>query len=357
MPRRKKPFTHEDVKAPEDLDRLDKEGLIAFLRSERVDRWALWDGWRRGNEWAEPVDLRDADLSGLDLHGMDFIEAHVEGASFSNANLAGAYLWEAYLPGACLTQADLRQAHLRDTDLSSLAKGGLQGVRLYQTFFGGVLSLRYEQFLEHENPKGTPTIWEHTEGRFSEAKDVYKTLKGYFENVGDYEGANWAYRHEQEMEKLMYVPEWARWMYSRWKWELSEERDTTYKLVKVVYWKPNTIEWLRLEIADKLAGYGLSLVKPLFWLVMLILGFGLIYWAFGLVTALPCGYPNPPECAPSRNFVDALLFSLGAMTTIDVGNVQPYLSHVGILTSVEALLGIALTGLFGFVLGSKLRNS
>lgn len=52
----------------------------------------------------------------------------------------------------------------------------------------------------------------------------------------------------------------------------------------------------------------------------------------------------------------ALLY-LSAMTTVDSGTVQPYLSNVSLAASVEALLGIALTGLFGFVLGNKLRNS
>jgi len=43
-------------------------------------------------------------------------------------------------------------------------------------------------------------------------------------------------------------------------------------------------------------------------------------------------------------------------TTIDAGSVRPYLSHVALISSLEALLGIFLTGLAGFVLGNQLRN-
>jgi hypothetical protein len=63
------------------------------------------------------------------------------------------------------------------------------------------------------------------------------------------------------------------------------------------------------------------------------------------------------SCEPTRNLIDNLLFSLGAMTTADVGRVQPYLPNIGFLMTLETLIGIALTGLVGFVLGNKLRYS
>jgi uncharacterized protein YjbI with pentapeptide repeats len=433
MPPQNQPLTHAEVKAPEDLDRLDKAELIAFLGSDREDKIDLWYAWRE-TDGSRVIDLEKANLSrahlegaylsAAHLEGANLIEAYLEGASLKGAYLEGAALvgarlegavlvgaqleetvligarlegallsWtrlegaslrganlkgadlieaclegtdlrganleEANLRGASLKKADLRQAHFRDSALSILEDGGLNRVRLYQTYFRGVLSLRYEQFLENENPRGKSTIWEHTEGRFSEAKDIYKTLKGYFEDAGDYEGANWAYKNEQDMEKLMYVPRWARWLYPAWKWEPSQEEDERGK----VFWKPSIVEWLRLEIADKLAGYGLSLSRPLMWLALISGAFTIIYIAGGMVTAIPgCGYAELAgsarhDCAPTYNLIDNFLFSLGALTSTEIGTLRPYLSHVGILITIEILLGIALTGLFGFVLGNKLRNS
>jgi hypothetical protein len=82
-----------------------------------------------------------------------------------------------------------------------------------------------------------------------------------------------------------------------------------------------------------------------------------------VVIAWPgCGYAElglkwRDGCQPTRNFWDNLLFSLGAMTTTDLEDVQPYRSHLGFLMTLEALVGISLTGLLGFVLGNKLRYS
>jgi hypothetical protein len=246
-----------------------------------------------------------------------------------------------------LKSANLRRTHLRSIALSEVTS--LRGVKLYQTYFWGVLSLRYDQFLDE---KGKSTIWEETEGRFREAKDVYKSLKGYFEDAGDYEGANWAYLREQVMEKLMVTPRWIRWLYPRWQGKWDDN-----------YCRPNPFEWLRLEFAEKIANYGNSLLRPVFWLGMVIVGFAVIYFAIGAATAIPgCGYAEVSVtwregCAPTANFLDNLLFSLGAMTTADVGSVQMYKSGVGWLMTIETLVGIALTGLIGFVLGNKLRYS
>ena len=36
----------EEVHLPDDLDRLDKDDLIAFLMSEREGKVQLWNAWR-----------------------------------------------------------------------------------------------------------------------------------------------------------------------------------------------------------------------------------------------------------------------------------------------------------------------
>ena len=46
-----------------------------------------------------------------------------------------------------------------------------------------------------------------------------------------------------------------------------------------------------------------------------------------------------------------------AFSTLDIGYLQPYLPAADVLRPIETLLGIALTGLLGFVLGNKLRYS
>lgn len=404
------------ISQPSDLDTLDKDTLIAFLTSDRDDKIALWNAWRSSANW-KPVDLENAEMSGAYLRGVhlekvilieahleaaNLIEAHLEKAILDEAHLEGARLGKAYLEGtslggAHLEEADLREARLRgayleeahleracliearleranlteahleganllgaqlinatlhgtrlrDVALSNVAS--LRGVMLYQTYLWGVLSLRYEQFLDGH---GDSIIWEETEGYFREAKDVYKSLKGYFEDAGDYEGANWAHGREQVMAKLMSAPRWSRRFYPRWPGKWHDESC-----------RPSVMRWLGLELSDKLAGFGLSLWRPLFVLAAIVLVFALLYWLSGAITStFGCSYSELIQqwrvgCAPTSNPFDALLFSLGALTSTEIGVVRPYLSHVGILMTLEVLLGIALTGLFGFVLGNKLRYS
>lgn len=368
-------FLEEAYFVRADLKQAILEG--AFLNRAKL-RWAHLEDADLSYADLDQADLREAHLDGASLRGANLneanlLEAHLRhadlyrvrmgmanlngtrldgadlvGAEFRGARLDGARLFEAGLAGA-----DLRRARLREVELSSVGdpedNNRMRGVKLYQTYFWGVLSLRYEQFLD-EN--GDSTIWEETEGRFSEAKDVYKSLKGYFEDAGDYEGANWAYVREQEMERLMRAPRWARWLFPRWRERWDDD-----------YCAPQIFEWLRLEFSRALAKYGDSLLRPLLWLLFTIVFFAVLYRIIGAATAMPgCGYAEvsvTPQagCAPTRNLLDNLLFSLAAMTTADVGGVAVYKSGVGWLMTLETLVGIALTGLVGFVLGNKLRYS
>jgi len=81
-------FTDKNVRKPEDLDKLDKDGLIAFLRSGRKGKVGLWNAWRskvRGLGNLVGDHLREVHLEWVYL-----MEAHLEGA-----NLVWAHLgWE-----------------------------------------------------------------------------------------------------------------------------------------------------------------------------------------------------------------------------------------------------------------------
>ncbi|MBN1120813.1 MAG: pentapeptide repeat-containing protein [Anaerolineae bacterium] len=415
------------IRTAEDLSKLDTDGLITFLTSGRDDTVEMWNAWReltsrspldfsgvamRGVDLPE-IDLRwmilsGADLFESDLRGAQFYEADLtramldgctlDKASFRKANLSGACLdgatlhdadlYDAVLCEADLSEADLggarlvraqlcsvdlrwanleganlRWANLRDVQLSGV--GSMEGVELYEASFSGILSLRYKQLLgPNRRAKGLRRFWlrltnrlyessirEEQIGHFSEAMDVFASLKGYFEDAGDYEAANWAYIREKTMRKLWRTPKAFRWLYPRWRGH------------KAYRYRPDLFEWLTLEFAEKIANYGNSLLRPAFWLIVLIALFAIVYWAGGMLTVTPgCSYSEVSGtfrtiCRPTYNFFDALLFSLASMSTVEISSVRPYVANVGVLTSLEALLGITLTGLLGFVLGNKLRYS
>lgn len=334
------------------------------------------------------ADLRGALLDGADLYGASFRKANLDGADLDSAIVRSVDLYEASLCDANLGEADLRKANLvraklcgadlrwanlahanlrwanlRDVALS--ASGSLRDIDLYETNLSDLLSLRYEQLLGDNHQTSGPrrhflritnrlyesSISEETKGRFAEAMEVFAALKGYFEDAGDYEASNWAYIREKVMKKMLRVPRLFRWLYPRWR------KTPDYQF------QPDLYEWLALEFSEKIANYGNSLIRPTIWLLITIGIFALVYWRGGMLTTDPaCAYVERtlaphPGCAPTTSLLDALLFSLAAMSTIEIGAVQPFVANVGLLTSLEALVGITLTGLLGFVLGNKLRFS
>jgi uncharacterized protein YjbI with pentapeptide repeats len=326
----------------------------AILMEARLDganlHNAVLDGANMKGASLQKASLVRASLKGASLQETDMEGADLGQADLTDANLTQCLLEHANLTGVKLENAILHLATLRDVFLARASC--LRGIRLYQTNFWGAMGLPYEYFLDD---RGRSTIWEETQGRFSEAVDVYKSLKGFYEDAGDYEAGNWAYLREQSMKKLMFAPRFVRWMYPAWRVASVE--------CSVEHCKPNFMRWLGLEIADQLAGYGLSLMRPLMWVLLLILLFSSAYAVGGMLTTMPgCAYADlsgagRAGCAPTYNYLDALRFSLSAVTTMSVGRVQPFVSGVELLASLEALIGIALTGLFGFILGNKLRNS
>ena len=103
--------------------RRSRKGLIAFLRSERADKVALWNAWREANHKAL-VDLREASLEGVRLSGIDLSNTQLEKASLRHSTLREASLIMARLENtdffeANLEQADLRVAYLQDAGLTS----------------------------------------------------------------------------------------------------------------------------------------------------------------------------------------------------------------------------------------------
>lgn len=99
-----------------------------------------------------PIDLPDADLSGLQLPAGDLVGANLEGADLTGAILAGAFLKRANLKnailvGASLDGADFTDADLRGADLAGariddavLANARLDGA-CFQLVLGDPLSM------------------------------------------------------------------------------------------------------------------------------------------------------------------------------------------------------------------------
>jgi uncharacterized protein YjbI with pentapeptide repeats len=320
----------------------------ANLRGARL-RFARLDG-----AVLEKADLRGADLWGAHLAGAELKEADLRGAVLREADLKGATLTLANLRGAALGRSDLSGAKLGGADLRKVDLGGacfhgarlagaqLQGLDLTGCDIAGIhLSGTWLENVRLERRQLGPAIGEELEGDFDEARKSYLTLERAFQNLGDYDAASWAYRRRRRMQKREVLGRaQSDWAAGRWPAAVRHYAQ---------YASDQSVEWL--------CDYGESVPRVLGALLALYLAFTLVYGLTGSVVRVVETSQGTVK-VPTHNVWDLATFSLLAMSTSGSPAVglQPKDEMVHFLTAMEALLGITLTGLLGFVLGNRIRR-
>ena len=331
---------------------LQKANLLEVNLKEADLRYA---NLREANFW-------DANFEGAKL-GADLQEAYLRGANFQRADLSGARLQKADLSfasfqeailrgarvqGAEIVHADFRGAKLEFVNLkgANLNLSHLEKVDLFAaeslegTYFFGVFlddtRMRREQLGE--------AIGEELEGRYDEAKEAYLALKNNFAEIGRYRDESWAYVKERQMGKMMHHPRLARKYYGE---ELPENPDA-WRLWW--FYIRHTAKWAIDEFFfDQLCEYGESIPRTLRAMGVALAGFAILYWLLGAVVDVSGN--------PSSSWLHCLLYSGGAFTTLGVDTLRPANDWVRALSILESVMGIALTGLLGFVLGNRIRRS
>jgi uncharacterized protein YjbI with pentapeptide repeats len=290
-------------------------------------------------------------LAGVNLQGTNLVDAKLQGANLINAELQGAYLGGVNLQGARLDGARLHGAHLDCADLreANLAGASLRGVvlkycHLENVDLYGVKSLNgayfYNVFLDKTRMRRLQIgeqIGEELRGRHYQAKEAYLALKNNFAEIGHYDDAAWAYCKERRMEKLTALQE------AKLAWQVRDWKRALCRYAKVA----------RDQLEECACDYGESVPRVLCSLLAVYVLFTLIYgltWSVIRVHATP----TTTIREPTWNLVDLARFSLGAMTTMDLTGLEPRNGLVELLAGLEALLGIALTGLLGFVVGNRI---
>ncbi len=303
--------------------------------------------------------LEGANLRGADLWGSNLSDARLEGADLTNAtltdaNLAGVHLTNALLRNATLSQADLHGARLERADLSG---ANLRGVNLREAtltearlrdidlshcdlthvrFAGAWLEksrMRVEQL--------GGAIGEELAGDYEAARLGYLVLERNFHELGDYVAARWAYYRKRVMGKREALRR-AREAAAAHRWRAAAAEYRAYAVDQLVEW---------------VCGYGESVARVLGSLLVIYVLFALLYLATGSIVQVDDSV-SPPARIITRNPVDALTFSLLALTTSGSPAVglQPSATAVHLLTGLQALLGIGMTGLLGFVVGNRIRR-
>ena len=305
--------------------------------------------------------LREAILDGANLDGADLWGARLDGAEAQNASLRGARLDEASLAGADLSGANLEDATLKRTDLrgAKLTGANLRGADLDGAQLDGadLSSARLPlvaltgcglhhvwlagAWLERTHMRAGQlggAIGEEVAGEFDAARDGYSVLEQNFDSLGDADAASWAFRQRRRMGKRESLRR------ARTCWRDGELRPGLV----------NAASWLSDVFAEWLCDYGESLPRVARAFAAVLVFYALIYGVTGsLVSSKGDAAPGLVPYA-----VELLLYSLGSMTTIGTGDagLHPANALVALIGASQSIIGPILLGLFGFVLGNRLRR-
>jgi hypothetical protein len=323
-----------------DLSGMDLHGII-------LSHWGKgsWSWLTANLEEAnlQGVNLQGASLRGVNLHSAKLPGGNLQGADLALTNLQEVDLWKASLQGA-----DLRAADLRGIDLQVVSSGGLLGVSLYRAKLDHTL-LKREQL--------GSAIMEEQEEQYRRARDTYLALKKNFEDLGDYDAASWAYIKERQMEKKCSAPWQARRFYGQEQLGDTDDNKLSFHHPRVWwFFARHTAKWLMDWLVELICGYGERPWQTVAAMTLVFAVFTGIYWLTWAVLKVDESSTAIIRRS-TRNLVDLTIFSLGAFTTMDPKGLEPAATWVQFVTGIEALLGIGLTGLLGFVVGNRIRRS
>lgn len=273
------------------------------------------------------AELEEADLRDVDARECDFREARLGLTDFRGADLKRSDFRGAVLRGTKFDGADLQLANLQDVDLSGctlthvrLADARLERTRLSAHQLGGALG-------------------EEVAGEYDAAARGYRTLQRNFADLGDPDAASWAYRKRRRMTKRQAGREALRLM-----------RDQSYGVGF-----DSAFHWLADWLVELVCDYGDSVPRVLMTYLVVVIGFGAGYAAAGGVTR-----DVEPDGARevTRTLNDIMLYSMTSMLapTDPPEGLHPATDGVQLVTTVQASLGIFLTGLLGFVAGNRIRR-
>ena len=302
------------------LDGANLDG--ADLWSAQMDGVAATDALFRG------TNLQEARLPGADLSGAKFDGAELQKVNLRGAKLAGADLRGATLARADLSGADLSGASLPRVDLSSC---DLREVRLAGAWLDST-RMEVEQL-----GRG---IGEEVAGEFGRARQGYLALEQNFRSLGNPEAASWCYRKARRMgRRQAAVLLRDCWVQRRWR-EL-----------------PGSFTgWFSDAFAEWLCDYGESLPRVVRAYLATLAAFAVFYGTTdslrydrdsGALTGLPV---HDPLLLAGFSFLN-----MCTSGTPDIG-LKPSSHLVYFVSSLQYVAGVVLVGLFGYVLGNRLRR-
>ena len=286
------------------------------------------------------ADLERANLTRADARGVRLTEVNLKEADLSGADLREAWLCDCTLAGALMHDADLTDATLKRSDLrgADLREADCIGVDLTNCEIEGVrLSDCWLERTRLHVHQLNGTVGEERARDYAAAELAYSALERNFSGLNDRAGAVWAYLRRRRMQKLS-----AR-QRAHVHWSAGRRAHAMRAYLKFVI--DQLTEWL--------CDYGESVPRVLGSLAFLFLTFTALYAITGSVLR----QAPDSENGVTYNLLSVALFSFLSMTSgAPSGVLSPRHDLALMLTGLHLFLGVALTGLLGFVLGNRIRR-
>ncbi len=288
------------------------------------------------------ADLREADFAGANFRGSILEQANLEGAQLDGADLQGAVLVNAVFRNASLRGANLQQIVLRGTSFegADLNDARLQGLDFSSSDMTGVhlAGARLEKTQLSRAQIGG-ALGEELAHDYRGAARGYFALERNFSELGDQDAARWAYGKRRRMQK-----------HDVRQRAVAERKAGNWRSAARLY-----ASYANDQFVEWLCDYGESVPRVFAALLVVYVFFTLLYGVTGSVVRMQGALRNP---VITRAPIDLAVFSLLALTTSGspgIG-VQPRGEFVYFLSGAQALIGISITGLLGFVIGNRIRR-
>jgi uncharacterized protein YjbI with pentapeptide repeats len=296
--------------------------------------------------------LERNDFRGAELRSCDFRYVTCTRSTFANTKIIECDFYRAYFEAsvifskATLTRVSLDKAWLQGaTDLQrAMFDDPATGPALVQDADDEA----YRRFLEPTKSQrllGTAggelapdDIASAIRDKRLRAAQTYRTLSAVWASGGHFDDATFAYVRSKELERQHFRSRLAAGRRGRHPGARTQSGALT-----------DLGGFLWRSLARWSCNYGDSLGRIVLLVLALVLGPGTFYALTGSV--------ENDHGHTVHSWLTCLLFSLEQITTLSSGSLQPATRLVELAGSLQTLIGIALLGLFGFVLGNKIRNS
>lgn len=289
----------------------------------------LWGADFSGAD-ADDTVFRKARLDETKLVDANLTQADFEGASLTRAQLTGSRLRGANFSGAKLDGTDFSGADLSDTNLVRL---NLATCKLRHARFAGAWLNGTRMSVEQLGG----AVGEEADGAYEIAQASYLALEQNWKSIGSHDAASWAYKRGRRMGRFHAGTQ------ARASWT---GRDGMGVL-------RHGYRWIADRFVEWLCDYGESLSRIARAFALLIVVFAAFY---GLTSGMII--IEGTDAGPTHNPIDLLSYSALNMMTANPPEIglKPVGRVTNLLVGLEGAVGIILMGLFGFVLGNRLRR-